>query len=227
MQPKLHVISVGGSIIAPPSGIDITYLKKLKALIAKLTRSGHRFVIVTGGGATARNYIEAAKRSGISNSNDLDWIGIAATRINAELVRSVFGQLTTARVVIDPTKPIQRAKVIVAGGWKPGWSTDFVATKLAQKLGAVQVINLSNIKYVYDKDPNKYKSAKPIKEISWRDFKKIVGGKWDPGANLPFDPIASKLAASSGIEVVLANGKNLKNLEQILKNKPFIGTKIG
>lgn len=184
-------------------------------------------MIVTGGGATCRTYQNAARKAGVRSTQDLDWIGIATSRVNAELVRSVFGQLAPARVVTDPTKPIKQAKVIVAGGWKPGWSTDYVATKLAKKLGAAQLINLSNIKYVYDKDPNKYKSAKPIKEVSWPDFKKIVGGKWDPGANLPFDPIASKLAASSKIQVVLANGKNLTNLEKILKSETFTGTKIG
>ncbi len=211
----------------PKSGIDTAYLKKFKQTLSKFVRSGHRFVIVTGGGATCRTYQGAARKAGVKSTKDLDWIGIAISRANAELVRSIFGSLSAEQILTDPTKPIKRSKVVVVGGWKPGWSTDYVAIRLAKRLGAKDVINLSNIKYVCDKDPNKYKSAKPIKEIGWTDFKRIVGDKWNPGANLPFDPIASKLAASLAISVMIVNGRDLNNLERILKGDKFIGTKIG
>ncbi len=229
MKNKLHIISVGGSIIVPKTGIDIGYLKKLKQTLSKFTRQGHRFVIVTGGGATARQYIEASKKAGASSRDDLDWVGIAATRVNAELVRAVLGDRAHPTVITDPSKPLRgwTKPILVAAGWKPGWSTDYIATRLGQKLGAKQVINLSNIKYLYDKDPNKYKSAKVIKEIDWPAFRKIVGNKWNPGANLPFDPIAARLAQKAKMSVVLANGKNIKNLEKILRGEKFQGTLIG
>jgi uridylate kinase len=88
------------------------------------------------------------------------------------------------------------------------------------------VVNLSNIDYVYNKDPKKFKNAKKIKEISWADFRKIVGDKWDPGLNVPFDPIASKIAQEAQMEVVIMNGKKLKNLENYLEGKKFTGTVI-
>ncbi len=212
--------------MAPAGGINIFLLKKLKTLLSKMSRSGHRFVIVVGGGSTCRDYQNAARKAGVKSKDDLDWIGIACSRANAELVRSIFGKLASQQIVTDPTKPIKPGKVIVAGGWKPGWSTDYVAVKLAKKLRAQEVINISNIKYVFDKDPSKHKDAKPLKEITWKDFKKLVGSKWNPGLNMPFDPIATKLAARHGLEVMVADGKNLKNLENILKGKSFTGTRI-
>ena len=115
---------------------------------------------------------------------------------------------------------------MVAAGWRPGWSTDYVSTILAERLNAKTVINLSNIKYVYTKDPKKFKSAKIIKEITWPDFRKIVGNKWDPGLNAPFDPVASANAEKLGLKVIIAQGKNTKNLNNILNNKKFIGTVI-
>ena len=115
---------------------------------------------------------------------------------------------------------------MVAAGWRPGWSTDYVATILAERLGAKTLINLSNIKYVYDKDPNKFKSAKKFDKISWPAFRIIVGNKWDPGLNAPFDPIASQLAQKLGLKVIIAEGKNINNLAKILNNKKFIGTII-
>jgi uridylate kinase len=46
----------------------------------------YRFIVVTGGGITARKYIEAAKQFGIANQESLDWIGIAATKLNERLI---------------------------------------------------------------------------------------------------------------------------------------------
>jgi uridylate kinase len=87
-----------------------------------------------------------------------------------------------------------KQKVLVGGGWKPGRSSDGAMIKYANTYGAATAINLSNIDYVYDKDPRKFKDAKPIRQISWKDYLKIVGSRWDPGKNFPFDPIAAKEA---------------------------------
>jgi uridylate kinase len=115
---------------------------------------------------------------------------------------------------------------MVAAGWRPGWSTDYVSTILAQRLESKTVINLSNIDYAFDKDPNKYDDAKIIKEISWKEFRKIVGNKWDPGLNLPFDPVASRNAQELGLKVIICKGNNIKNLENILAGKKYKGTTI-
>ena len=111
--------------------------------------------------------------------------------------------------------------------WKQGWSTDYVATRIAKRLKAKVVINLSNIDYVYDKDPNKHKDAEVICDISWKDFRAMVGNEWDPGMSAPFDPVASRLAHHSGIRVGILNGKNMENLDNLLKGKRFLGTVIG
>jgi uridylate kinase len=225
---KIHVISVGGSIIAPASGIDIKFLKQFKTVIDKYTRKGHKFLIVCGGGDTARNYIEAAKKIGGLTRDDLDWLGIHATRLNAHLMRTIFRNSAYHQVLKNPARRTAKwnQPVVIAAGWRPGWSTDYVATRFAKRLKASEVINLSNVKYVYDSDPRKNKNAKPLKEISWKNFRKIVGNKWDPGLNLPFDPVASRLADQAGIRVVMASGKDIKNLEKILSGKPFVGTVI-
>ncbi len=102
------------------------------------------------------------------------------------------------------------------------------AVLLAKNIGAKLVINLSNIDHVYDKDPRKYKDAKKIVEISWDAFlKHIVGDKWKPGMNTPFDPVASKEAKKAGIDVIVADGRDLENLRHILEKAEFFkGTVI-
>lgn len=220
-----YVLSLGGSLIYPQSGLDHLFLKKFKAFIDKETKLGHRFFIVTGGGKIARDYINVSRKFKVSLDNQ-DWLGIASTRLNALLLQNIFSSRAYPDIILDPTKKLDiRNKLIFAGGFKPGRSTDYVAVSLAKTYKADLVINLSNVDYVYDKDP-KLANAKKIKTITWKNYRKIVGDKWDPGSNTPFDPIASKLAQINNIKVVVLNGKKLNNLDKCLNNKEYIGTLI-
>ena len=113
---------------------------------------------------------------------------------------------------------------MIAAGWKPGFSTDYDAVLLAKNIGAHVVINMTNVDYVHDKDP-KLGGAKPIKEVTWKGLRKIVGNEWKPGLNMPFDPIASREAEKLGLKVVVI-GKDVNNLEKVLNGKKFKGTMI-
>lgn len=224
MKP-VHVLSLGGSLIVP-GDIDIAFLKAFRAFILRRAAKD-RFCIITGGGRTARNYAHAAKAVAHLHGEDLDWLGIHATRLNAHLIRTIFRDVAHPRIVKNPTEPPAFTEdVLVAAGWRPGCSTDYDAVLLAEKIGARQVVNLTNTDYVYDKDPRAHKDAKPIKEISWADFRAMVGDAWDPGMNVPFDPVASKHAAKLGLEVFIVNGKDIANLGKVLDGKRFTGTVI-
>ena len=97
---------------------------------------------------------------------------------------------------------------------------------LAKIYGAATVVNLSNVAQVFDKDPKKNLDAKPFDQISWRQFRDLVGDSWNPGLHTPFDPIASKEAEASNLKVVIMNGKNLENFKSFLEGKEFVGTEI-
>ena len=224
---KTIVISLGGSLIVPKEGIDIKFLKEFKKLMESATKKGYRFILVCGGGRTAREYQAGLKGIIKASQADLDWIGIHATHLNAHLVQSVFGKSAHPKIITDPTKKAQfKEKILIGAGWKPGWSTDYDAVLLAKTYGAKKIINLTNIDYLHDKNPTIYKDAKKIKEIDWAGFRKIVGNKWIPGANTPFDPIASREAQKLGLELILANGKKLKNLTKIIKGDKFVGSVV-
>jgi len=63
-------------------------------------------------------------------------------------------------------------------------------------------------------------------KVTWKQMESIVGTTWIPGMNAPFDPIASQLAAEHNIDVIIANGADLTNLEHILDGKSYRGTLI-
>lgn len=220
------IISVGGSIIIPKTGFDVKFLKKFRDLIIGQVKKGDKFILVIGGGATARQYQTAGRGVGL-NSVNLDWLGIYGTKLNAEFVRLMFGKYAYSKIVVDPTnKLITNKPIIIAAGYKPGWSTDNDAVLLAQTYGAKEVVNLSNIDYVYSSDPKKNSNAKKYKNLTWAEFRKIVGDKWNPGANTPFDPIASKLAQKLKLTLKFAKGSNLAQVKNIISGKDFLGSII-
>ena len=227
---KTTVVSLGGSIVVPRA-IDTEFLGAfVERIRTRLEMNpSWRLALVIGGGATARQYQQAARELATEcPPQTQDRIGIAATRINAELVRAVFGDLCPDPVVTDPTQPgVVTGSVVVAGGWKPGFSTDNVAVRLAESLGASTLINLSNIAQVYTADPRTDASAKPLSKVSWEEFTRIVGDEWTPGKNTPFDPVATKRAAALRMKVIAADGRDLANLEAILDGGAFTGTTVG
>jgi len=224
MDKETIIISLGGSLVVP-SDIDLGFLKSFKQSLKKYLPS-KRFFIIVGGGKIARIYQNALLEFGAKN-NDRDWIGINVTRLNAEVVKQLFVGNCYPKIIIDPNVKVKTSKdIIVGAGWKPGWSTDYDAVLIAKNHNVKTIINLSNIDYVYDKNPSQFPDAKPLKEIDWKTLERIVGDRWSPGTSAPFDPIASKLAAKLKLEVVMINGKHLDRLEDFLNNKPFIGTII-
>ena len=241
---KTKVLSVGGSIIAP-SEPDSHFLQEFCTMATDwlTSNSETRLILVAGGGGPARLYqnayrdlcsrYDAGTKKSVAYSTEAetnaacDWLGIMATRLNAQLLKAAFGPLCQQDVVIDPTKVTDfTGRVLVAAGWKPGFSSDNDAVLLAERFTADTVVNLSNIEKVYTDDPRKNPDAKPLDTISWADFRKMVGDEWVPGKNCPFDPIASKKAAELKLTVICAAGKNIPNIRNILDGKEYVGTTI-
>ncbi len=229
LRPKREyvVVSVGGSLIVP-DGIDVSFLKNLRELVNRKVKEGYGFYIIAGGGKLARRYQDAAKDvRGNLTSEDADWMGIHATRLNAHLLRTLFLEDAQDRIVKNPTRSVNtKYPVIIGAGWKPGNSTDYCAVMAAKKLGAKKLVNLSNIDYVYTADPRTNPDAVKIERSTWADFRKLIPKDWDPGLSSPFDPVAAKEAEAMKLEVAVINGAKLEELENYIAGKPFVGTVI-
>jgi uridylate kinase len=230
------IVTLGGSIVYPafirgkdehvrPGEIDTAFLRRFDRFLRRHVREGKRFVLVVGGGQLARRFQEAAARiRGITN-DDKDWLGIHATRLNAHLVRTMFRDIADP-VVIDERGRVKRLRrsVTVAAGWRPGWSTDYIAAVLAYDFGAQEVIVAGKPAYVYDKDHATHTNAKPLRELSWKAYRNLIPKKWSPGLHAPMDPIAAKFAEEKGLAAIVVDGRELKNLDALLNGKEFKGT---
>jgi len=246
---KTIVISLGGSIIYPES-IDVIFLKKFNKFIRKFLKRGYKFVIVTGGGKLCRDFQSAASKVSRVSSDDKDWIGIHTTRLNAQLLRTIFKDVADPEIIDAKEKSSERAKtseaqphtnsrqrfsggvkklnypITIGSGWRPGWSTDFVSAQIATDFGVKEFVNAGKPAYVFEKDPQKFPKAKKFEKLSWSEYRKLIPSKWIPGFNSPVDPIAAKLCQKEKLAAIVINGKNLKNFENLLSGKNFEGTII-
>jgi uridylate kinase len=220
------VISLGGSVVTPdaPNG---AFVRSFVSIIRERAKGGRRFIVVVGGGKTARNYSSALREAGNESARDADWIGIHATHLNAELLRLALGKLAHPAVIKDPTKRVLwKTPVLLAGGWKPGRSTDYDAVLLAKMFDAKDLINISNIDYVYTADPKKDPNARAMPHTSWKELIAMLPEKWEPGLSAPFDPVAARLAEKQKLTVAVVNGGSLADVTRALDGLPFRGTTI-
>ncbi len=223
------VISVGGAIIVPEGTVNVPFLRAFNTLIRNHVARGQRFMLIAGGGGVCRAYRDAG-RAVISSmpDDDLDWLGIHATRLNGHLLRTIFKDIAHHRMIENYTHPLEHwvEPVVIGAGWKPGFSSDYCATYLAVEYGAKTIVNLSNIEHVYDRDPRVHPDARPRDDISWATMQEMLGSTWVPGLNAPFDPIACKLAREHDLSVIVSDGRHIDNLERILREEDFVGTLI-
>ncbi len=246
---KTVVVALGGSIAYKEAEIDVSFLRKFNVFLRQEIKRGKKFVVVIGGGHLARFFQKAVQDIKKSlPDEEKDWIGIHATRMNAQLLRAILKDIADP-VVFDSRGKMKRLKhpVTIASGWRPGWSTDFVAAAIAHDLGIKEFVVAGKPAYVYPVRGPAYRQAgakgsqrasasngmysldmkHPFLKLSWGAYRRMIPAKWIPGFHSPVDPVAARLAHSARMQAVIINGKDLKNFRNLLNGKGFRGTIIG
>ena len=222
-----YVLSLGGSLIVPEK-IDILYLKKFVALVKHLSKK-HRFVIITGGGSVARLYIDALRKAGVPQEMQ-SWAGIKSCRLNAVLLNSLFGCLEPLPDSLQEVKfMLASRKIIVCAalGFQPNMTSDGTAAEIAAYVGADAFVNLTNVAGLFTRDPQKFKSAKLIPSISFTAFLRHAREiAYTPGQHFVLDQQAAKVILQEHMHTFIVDGHDIKNLEQCLSGKSFVGTVI-
>jgi uridylate kinase len=223
---KVIVLSLGGSQIIPDD-VNVKYLKEFKKTIMSNSKK-YKFVVVCGGGSLARKYIEGIK-SQTSSHKFQSLAGISATRTNARFMNYFFGidpEKGIPHSIKDVRKYIKKLDIIFCGAleYKPHQTSDSTAADIAKKF-KTKFVNLTNVKGLHDKNPKEFKNAKFIPKISWKEFDKLANKiKFKPGQHFVLDQTASKTIMKNKIPTYII--KDLKNLDNLLKGKKFIGTRI-
>lgn len=227
MKKEVVVLSVGGSLIIPDK-IDIRFLHTLKKTLLK--HKSKKFVLVTGGGVIARKYIATLKAEN-KPFQELAEAGIRATRMNAQFLMQLFGKRVANDTLPRDMKHVRSAlaknHIVICGALRftKNATSDTTAAKLAHTL-KTPFINMTNVKGLYTSNPKTHKSARFIPKISWNEFDRLANKtKHQPGQHFVLDQSAATLIKKNRTSTYII-GPSLKNLENLLNGKHFIGTTI-
>jgi len=225
-RPLKIAIKIGR--YAFPSKLDFEVVSAYAEVFKKLRSEGHRLVVVTGGGEDARKYIDAARKLGGSELV-CDLMGIQVSRLNARLLISRLGEDAYPEPptsVEELRKAFETGKIVVLGGLQPGQSTNAVAAISAESIEADLLINATDVDGVYTADPKRDPNAKKLDEIGADELlKKILNEElWAGGYEL-FDPVAIKIVKRSRIPTRIVDGRNVGNIERVVKGEK-LGTLI-
>jgi len=223
---NVWVISLGGSRIVP-NDVDYVFLRKFKTLLDR--HKDKKFVVVCGGGRTARRYIDAFRKLG-KNSKDQSEEGIIVTRLHANFMARFFGRGASRIVPLNMRRVrmlLTRNRVVFCGAlrWKKNNTSDGNAAQLAGYLGC-DFINLTNVRGLYSANPKTNKKAKFISKISWKDFLMIAEKiKYKAGQHFVLDLVAAREILRKRIVTYIVG--SLGTMDKILKgNKKINGTLI-
>ncbi|SFM48141.1 UMP kinase [Methanolobus profundi] len=212
----LIILSVGGSILAKELKPDsfLGYAEALKELAKE-----HEIVVVTGGGAAARDYISVARSTG-ANEVECDYIGIDITRLNAKLLISALGDAAYP----EPPKDYKEAqdvlssgKIIVMGGVIPGQTTDAVAAILTEYLRADLLVISTAVDGVYSADPRKDPDAVKYETMTAKELvNTVMATEMKAGSKSPVDPLAAKIIERCNIETIVMEGSEPGNVLRVI-----------
>jgi uridylate kinase len=227
MKKQVIVLSLGGSLIIPDD-VNLEYLNKFKKVILKNTKK-YKFIIVCGGGSVARKYIYALRKVGLNHMFQ-GFAGISATRMNARFMSYFFRQDQKRGIphkLAELKDYIFKFDIVFCGSleYAEKQTSDSTAAQIAGFFKC-KFVNLTNVHGLYDKNPLEHKDAKLISEISWEDFDKMANKlKYEPGQHFVLDQTASKIIKTNKTSTYII-GKEIKQLDNLLNGKKFIGTKI-
>jgi uridylate kinase len=230
-MPERRTITVklSGSIF---SSSELGRISDVIQSIAE-TENGPYLVLIAGGGAIARKYIDAGRILGLDQAN-LDELGIAASRLNARLLIEVLGTISAKRIpnnlpeIIEECELVRsspKKKIVVCGGFNPGQSTNAVGAIISEVTRAVQFINATDVDGVYDKDPKRFSDARKLATVSPEQLSQILGSESvQAGMYDLMDPVALKLISRSKIptRIIKCDAQSLRS--SILGEE--VGTKI-
>lgn len=221
------VVSLGGSILIPGER-DSEHISAIAAMMRSLAHE-FRLVLVCGGGKIARYYITNGRELGASQEK-LDEMGIEVTRLNARLLHLALGHDafdSIPRTVEEAVKEAKKGKILVMGGTVPGHTTDAVAAMVAERLGAVRIVNATSVDAAYSADPRRHKDAVRHERLTHKQLHDLVNkGSHSAGPSDVFDPKGAALAMRANVPIYIVNGRNLSELQAAVRGERIMGTVV-
>ncbi|MCW4003333.1 MAG: UMP kinase [Candidatus Bathyarchaeota archaeon] len=220
------VVRIGGSVVASP--INTELLGKYAKIIRAIREQRHEVAVVLGGGALAREFIGIAKNLGL-DMDAQDEVAISCSRLFAQLFLKKLGDVACEKVAVtldDAAECLDRGKVVVMGGLKPGITTDTVATLLAERVGADLLLKGTDQDGIYNKDPRKHPDAVKLDRLSFEELAGVFEqNEHKAGIHQVIDPEAIKVLKRNRVKTVVVSGFVPENMLAAVRGEN-VGTVI-
>jgi len=251
-QAKRIVIKIGTNTLSKAGGIDTAYVQKVARQVSSLIKGGREVVIVTSGaiGMGAGQLAAEPKLQDMKVRQACAAIGqpllMAEYRkaflrygVNTAQVLLTAEVLNNRKTYLNLRNSIEtllKLSVIPILNENDSVSTDEIGSTfgdndklsalVASKIDADLLIMLSDIDALYDKDPRRFKDAKPIDAV-YEITDDIVKSAGKKGSRLATGGMktkleAAKIASNAGCRIVLANGRLTNVITRIIE-----GSQIG
>lgn len=222
----LIVLRIGGSVIASPTNPKL--IDQYTELLKKLRKNGNKIIAIVGGGALAREFIKTGSQLGL-NEEAQDWLAIHVSRLYARLFTLKLGESGTGNVptsIDEAVRTLEKGKIVVMGGLKPGITTDTVAAYIAQRTKAKLLVKATDQDGIYNRDPRKHKDAEKLDKITYSDLTQLFEqNRHKAGIHQILDPVAVKILQRTSIKTIVVNGYKPQNIQYAIEGKE-IGTAI-
>lgn len=184
---KRILLKISGEALAGTKrvGIDDEVLKKISAMIKKVSDMGVEVAIVVGGGNFWRGRTNksmdrvtadhmgmlATMMNSLALSDALEQSGVVTRVLSAVEIRQMAEPYIRKRAVRHLEK--KRVVIFACGTGNPFFSTDTGAALRAAEIEADIFCKATMVDGIYDKDPNVYPDAKRFDKVTHDDILKL------------------------------------------------------
>ncbi|MHC4133038.1 MAG: glutamate 5-kinase [Planctomycetota bacterium] len=245
---KKLVIKIGTNILTKPGSIEVdsSYIKRIVRQINSLLKEGRQVVLVSSGAiGMGAGQLDMTKKIQDMKMRQA-CAAIGQPLLMAEY-RKAFGRfgVTVAQVLVtaevlnhrktylnlrNSVETLLKLGIVPVLNENDSVSTDEIGSAfgdndklsalVASKIDADLLIMLSDIDALYEKNPKKYKDAKPITRVFeiTEDIEKTAGKKGSQHATggMKTKIEAARIASNAGCRMVLANGRAKNILKRIM-----------
>jgi uridylate kinase len=217
------VVKIGGSLLfTTDQQYELTRYKEYAQLIQQVKNQGHEIILVVGGGSLAKSLVEKGQQLG-GKRDALDYLGIAATWVSAQLMITALGEVAYPVPVMTEEQLLalqQDGRLLVLGGLEPRQSTNAVAARVAELTQSEVLLNVTDVEGVYDCDPKQSDQAKLLTRLTVTELQNIIASLTsEPGTYPLFDKRALEIVQRSGVEIWFVSGLNTSNILKAIKTK--------
>ena len=254
---RRYVIKLGGSIITDkdePLSINIpTLIEVGEEIVAAMRETDLSLAIVHGGGSYGHPSVrECLDRKGTIDEScyvrttylmsELSLVitqaliaaGIPAVTLTTRSVCSVrYGKPDcelgiAAEMVNRGLVPVLFGDGVLSDNGYEVISGDDIVWLLAKEMGGAEVVFVTDVDGVFDKDPRKSPDARLLKEVTASDALSFVGGsgRTDVTGGMRSKLVKGLNHARGWGKAYVINGSRRWNLFNLLTGKPFIGTVV-